>query len=99
MLNDVIVALATAPMESAIGVIRVSGEDSFYLLDKIFSKKINVAPHKAYFGNIVDNGEIIDEVIITTFVAPRSFTGENSFEINCHGGMFIINKIIKTCPL
>ena len=97
MLNDVIVALATAPMESAIGVIRVSGEDSFNLLNKIFSKKINVEPHKAYFGNIVDNDEIIDEVIITTFVAPRSFTGENSFEINCHGGMFIINKILGVC--
>lgn len=97
MLNDVIIALATAPMESAIGVIRVSGEDSFILLEKIFSKKIKIEPHKAYFGNIVDKDEIIDEVIITTFVAPRSFTGENSFEINCHGGMFIINKIIKTC--
>ena len=97
MLNDVIVALATAPMESAIGVIRVSGEESFELLNKIFSKKITVEGHKAYFGNIVDNNEIVDEVIITTFVSPRSFTGENSFEINCHGGMFIINKIIKAC--
>lgn len=97
MMNDVIVALATAPMESAIAVIRVSGEDSFGLLKKIFSKKINVEGHKAYFGNIVDDGNIIDEVLVTTFVSPRSFTGENSFEINCHGGMFIVDKIIQTC--
>jgi len=97
MLNDVIIALATAPMESAIAVIRVSGEDCFNLLNKIFNKKINVEGHKAYFGNIIDNNEIIDEVIISTFVAPHSFTGENSFEINCHGGMFIVNKIIKLC--
>lgn len=97
MINDVIVALATAPMESAIAVIRVSGENSFELLNKIFSKKINAEPHKAYFGNIVNDEEIIDEVIVTTFVSPRSFTGENSFEINCHGGMFIVNKIIQTC--
>lgn len=97
MMNDVIVALATAPMESAIALIRVSGENSFDLLNKIFSKKIKPEGHKAYFGNLVDNNEIIDEVIITTFVAPHSFTGENSFEINCHGGMFIVNKIIKTC--
>ena len=60
MMNDVIVALATAPMESAIAVIRVSGEDSFGLLKKIFSKKINVEGHKAYFGNIVDDGNIIE---------------------------------------
>ncbi len=97
MINDVIVALATAPLESAIAVIRVSGENSFELLNKIFSRKINVEKHKAYFGNIVDGEEIIDEVIVTTFICPNSFTGENSFEINCHGGMFIVNKIIKTC--
>ena len=97
MLNDVIVALATAPMESAIAVIRVSGENSFELLKKIFSKNIIIEGHKAYFGNIVNDGEVVDEVVINTFVAPRSFTGENSFEINCHGGMFIVNKIIQTC--
>ena len=97
MLNDVIVALATAPMESAIGVIRVSGENCFELLNKIFSRKIKIEGYKAYFGNIVDKDEIIDEVIINTFVAPRSFTGENSFEISCHGGLFIINRIIQTC--
>lgn len=97
MINDVIVALATAPMESAIALIRVSGDNSFDLLNKMFSKQINPLGHKAYFGNIVDSDEIIDEVIITTFVAPHSFTGENSFEINCHGGMFVVNKIIQTC--
>ncbi len=97
MINDTIVALATAPLESAIGVIRVSGEECFILLDKIFDKKIKIEGHKTYFGNIVNDDEIIDEVLITTFVEPRSFTGENSFEINCHGGLFIINKIIQTC--
>ncbi len=97
MMNDVIVALATAPMESAIAVIRVSGENSFELLEKIFDKKIKVEGHKAYFGNIINDEGIIDEVIVSTFIEPRSFTGENSFEINCHGGMFIVNKIIQTC--
>jgi len=97
MLNDVIVALATAPMESAIGVIRVSGANCFEVLNKIFSRNIKIEGHKVYYGNIVDDEEIIDEVMVSTFVAPRSFTGENSFEINCHGGLFIINKIIKAC--
>jgi len=97
MMNDVIVALATAPMESAIAVIRVSGEDSFCLLEKIFGRKIKIESHKSYFGNIVNDGDIIDEVLVNTFVAPTSFTGENSFEISCHGGMFIVNRIIETC--
>ena len=97
MINDVIVALATAPMEAAIAVIRISGEDSFELLKKIFNRNIDVEGYKSYFGNIVDEKEIIDEVIVNTFVAPKSFTGENSFEINCHGGMFIVNKIIQVC--
>ena len=97
MMNDVIVALATAPMESAIAVIRVSGEYSFELLEKIFDRNIKIEGHKAYFGNVVDGEEIIDEVIVSVFVGPKSFTGENSFEISCHGGMFIVNKIIQAC--
>ena len=97
MINDTIVALATAPMESAIAVIRVSGEESLSLLRKIFNRSVDFEGHRVYFGNIIDDNEIVDEVVVTTYVAPRSFTGENSFEINCHGGMFIVNKIIKTC--
>lgn len=97
MINDVIVALATAPMESAIAVIRVSGENCFELLNNIFSKKIDIEGHRAYFGNIMDGLDVIDEVIVTTFVGTGSFTGENSFEISCHGGMFIVEKIIKVC--
>lgn len=97
MMNDVIVALATAPMESAIAVIRVSGENCFEILNKIFDRNIKIEGHRAYFGNIVNDGEIIDEVIVTTFVDKRSFTGENSFEISCHGGMYIVDKIIQNC--
>lgn len=97
MYKDVIVALATPSMESAIAVIRVSGENSLSLLKEIFSNKNDYQGYKVYYGKIMDGQEIIDEVLVSTFVAPKSFTGEDSFEINCHGGMFIVKRIIELC--
>ena len=97
MYNDVIVALASASMESAIAVIRVSGENSLDLLKDIFSNKSSYEGNRVYYGKIIDGDEVIDEVLVSTFVAPRSFTGEDSFEINCHGGMFIVKRIIALC--
>jgi len=97
MYKDVIIALATPMMESALSIIRVSGENSLELLKEIFSNKSKYEGYRVYYGNIVDEEEIIDQVIVSTFVAPRSFTGEDSFEINCHGGMFIVKRIISLC--
>lgn len=97
MIDDVIVALATPPMSGALAIIRVSGKESFALLKKIFSNKSKPLPHKVFYGNIVDEEEIIDEVLVSTFVGPNSFTGEDCFEINCHGGMFVVQKIIAVC--
>lgn len=97
MYNDVIVALATPFMESAIAIIRVSGENSLNLLKEIFSNKKDYQGNKVYYGNIIDDNEILDEVLVATYVAPKSFTGEDSFEINCHGGMFIVKRIIELC--
>lgn len=97
MYKDVIVALATPMMESALSIIRVSGENSLELLKEIFSNKSNYEGYKVYYGNIVDEDEIIDQVLISTYIAPKSFTGEDSFEINCHGGMFIVKRIISLC--
>jgi tRNA modification GTPase len=97
MYNDVIVALATPAMESAIAVIRVSGDNCLNLLKEIFTNKSEYQGNKTYYGNIVDGNEVIDEVLVATYVSPKSFTGEDSFEINCHGGMFIVKRIIALC--
>lgn len=97
MYKDVIVALATPMMESALSIIRVSGENSLDLLREIFSNKGEYEGYRVYYGNIVDDKEVIDQVIVSTYIAPKSFTGEDSFEINCHGGMFIVKKIIALC--
>ncbi len=98
MENDVIVALATPPMNAALAIIRVSGEYAIDLVEKIFSKDLkNVVGHSMVYGFIKDNdnGTIIDEVMVGIYRAPRSYTGENLVEINCHGGMFIVNNILK----
>ena len=96
MLTDTIVALATAPMESAIGLIRISGKKSFSIIEQIFNKKINKSLAKNIsFGKIIDGGKIIDEVLVLSFKAPNSFTGEDVVEITVHGSLIVINRVIQ----
>lgn len=93
---DTIVALATAPMKSAIAVIRVSGEESYDIVSKVFSKDITqLTKRQINYGFIKDDEEIIDEVILLNYIKPHSFTGENSVEIMCHGSLLIANEIIE----
>ena len=93
---ETIVALATAPMKSALSLIRVSGEDSFGVVSKCFSKDItNIDKRTALVGEIIDGDKIIDEVVIVCYKGPKSFTGEDLVEIICHGSMLIVNEIIE----
>ena len=97
-----IVANSTAPGIGGIGIIRISGENCFDILEKIFKQKNaqNIDEIKGYsikYGNIVDADEIIDEVLVSYFKAPKSYTAENMCEINSHGGVVIMNKILDLC--
>lgn len=93
---ETIIALATPPIKSALGVIRLSGDDCFLITSRVFSKDISSCDKRGiHYGYIVDNGETIDQVILLTYVAPHSFTGENSVEIMCHGSPLIENQIIQ----
>ena len=93
---DTIVALATPPMKSAIAVIRVSGEESFEIVSKIFSKNLcDASKRDVHYGHVVDGDNVIDEVMLINYVKPHSFTGENSVEIMCHGSLLIANEIIE----
>lgn len=97
---DTIAAIATAMTNSGIGIIRVSGSDSIDIVDKIFvsvkgKKLTTVNSHTIHYGSIVYNGEIIDEVLVSVMKAPHSYTKENVVEINCHGGVVVINKILE----
>lgn len=95
-MKDVIVALATAPIKSALGIVRVSGESSFEIVSKVFSKDLTKeTSNKIHHGYIKDKDNIIDEVVLLTYVSPKSFTGENSVEIICHGSVLIANEIIE----
>ena len=96
-----IAAISTAPGNAGIGIIRLSGDDCFKILQKIFKPK-NKGEIKGYtikYGNIVknENDEIIDEVLVSYFVAPKSYTKENMCEINSHGGIVVENQILEEC--
>lgn len=93
-MNDTICALATAP-GGAIGIIRISGPQALEILSRIFSKNLsNAKPNTIHFGRIKDGDEVIDEVLVSVFHAPHSYTGENSVEISCHGSRYILNKVL-----
>ncbi len=94
--EDIIAAIATGYTTSAIGIIRVSGRGSFELLEKIFSKTPPYKHSHLHYGNIIDERQqVIDEVLVSTFFGPKSYTGEDLFEINCHGGLVVENMILK----
>lgn len=95
-----VAAISTAQGQGGIGVIRVSGEDSFTIVDKIFKsvsgKKImDIKGYTALFGHIYNNEEVLDEAVVLKYVAPKSFTGENVVEISCHGGMYITKEVLN----
>ena len=98
---DTIAAIATASGNSGIGIIRVSGDEAIEIVDKIFKsvnsdkKFVNVKSHTINYGHIVDNDKVIDEVLVSVMNGPHSYTGEDVVEINCHGGMIVIRKILE----
>ena len=90
-----ICALATAP-GGALGIIRISGPQVLDILSRVFSKDLTDAqPNTIHYGHIKDGLEIIDEVMVSIFRAPRSYTGEDSAEISCHGSRYILNKVLE----
>ena len=96
-MEDTIVAIGTALGESAINIIKLSGKDAINIVNKNFKGKdlTQVETHTINYGHIIENKEIIDEVLVTVFKAPKTFTKENVVEINCHGGITTTNKILE----
>ncbi|WP_214226330.1 tRNA uridine-5-carboxymethylaminomethyl(34) synthesis GTPase MnmE [Pedobacter sp. B4-66] len=95
--NETIVALSTPPGVGAIGVIRLSGKDAIAITNSVFSGKnlLTQESHTMHFGLIKDGNAVIDEVLVSLFVAPKSYTKENVVEISCHGSNYIIQQIIS----
>lgn len=100
-MDDTIAAIGTPIGAAGIGIIRVSGEDAIEIVDRIFRSKNKknlheVPSHNIVYGHIVDEkGEVIDEVLVTVMLAPKSFTTENVVEINCHGGTVAVRKTLE----
>ena len=94
--NDTIVALATPPGMGAIGVIRVSGKQTFALINDLFSSKnlLEQASHTIVVGLLKDHNKVLDEVVLSLFKGPKSYTGEDVIEISCHGSSYIQSQII-----
>ena len=100
--NETIAAIATALSDSGIGIVRISGENAIYIIDNIFrsaaGKRIltKVQSHTIHYGYIVDSDEtVIDEVMVAVMKAPRSYTTEDTVEINCHGGVLVMQKVLE----
>ncbi|MBR1778933.1 MAG: tRNA uridine-5-carboxymethylaminomethyl(34) synthesis GTPase MnmE [Clostridia bacterium] len=100
MKNDTIAAIATARGQSGVSIIKISGSDSIEIADKIFksangSKIKDIEGYQALYGKIYDKDEYLDEVIVLKFTSPHSYTGEDVVEIQCHGGIYISEMILK----
>ena len=99
--TDTICAIATPHGMGAIAVVRVSGHEAISIVSQLFTQKdlafdkSKIVANKAYYGHIVDHGELLDEVLVTFFKAPHSFTGEDSAEISVHGSVFIQQKLLQ----
>lgn len=97
--NDTIAAVSTGMTASGIGIVRICGEEAFQVIDRIYKGKrklSEVESHTIHYGHIVNNGETIDQVLVTIMRAPRTFTGEDTVEINCHGGVYVVNRVLET---
>jgi tRNA modification GTPase len=96
-IQETIVALATPPGTGAIGVIRLSGVNAINITNRVFNgKDLTAVPtHTIHLGTIRDDGSILDEVLVSVFKSPHSYTGENVIEISCHGSQYIIRQIIQ----
>lgn len=95
MSTDTIAAIGTALSNSGISIIRISGKDSLNIIRKIFVSNSKIMPNNIIYGKIVENGKVVDTVLISYFKNPKSYTGEDVCEINCHGGVQITREILQ----
>lgn len=102
MKTDTIAAIATALSESGIGIIRISGPEAIEVADRVFATKSgkrilkNCETHTIHYGFIMNQDEVVDEVMVSLMRAPRSYTTEDTVEINCHGGVLLVRKVLET---
>jgi tRNA modification GTPase len=96
-MNDTIVAISTALANGSISIIKVSGDEAITIVNNIFkgSDLLMAKSHTIHYGHIKDHNKTIDEVLVSIFKAPRTFTKEDVVEVNCHGGIYVTNRILE----
>jgi len=101
MKTDTIAAIATAMSNSGIGIVRLSGDEAVSIIDKIFvmanhKKLADMPTHTIHYGHIKDGDEVIDEVMVLLMKGPKSYTREDTVEIDCHGGVYVVKRVLET---
>ena len=99
MKQDTIAAISTGMTNSGIGIVRISGSEALMIADRVYKgkEKITEVPtHTIHYGHIVDGDETVDEVLVMVMHGPRTFTGEDTVEINCHGGTYVVSRVLET---
>lgn len=98
-MSKTIAAIATGMTGAGIGIVRISGDNAIAVADKIFEAKSSIKlsdakTHTIHYGHIVSDGQVLDEVLVSVMKGPHSYTGEDTAEINCHGGLFVVKKVL-----
>lgn len=99
MNQDTIAAISTGMTNSGIGIVRISGSEALEIADRVYKgkEKITEVPtHTIHYGHVIDGDETVDEVLVMVMREPRTFTGENTVEINCHGGTYVVSRVLET---
>ena len=99
MNQDTIAAISTGMTNSGIGIVRISGSEALEIADRVYKGKetiTEVPTHTIHYGHIMDGEETVDEVLVMVMRGPRTFTGEDTVEINCHGGTYVVSRVLET---
>ena len=99
MNQDTIAAISTGMTNSGIGIVRISGSEALEIADRVYKGKetiTEVQTHTIHYGHIMDGDETVDEVLVMVMRGPRTFTGEDTVEINCHGGTYVVSRVLET---
>lgn len=99
MNQDTIAAISTGMTNSGIGIVRISGSEALEIADRVYKGKETIAEvptHTIHYGHIMDGDETVDEVLVMVMRGPRTFTGEDTVEINCHGGTYVVSRVLET---
>ena len=93
MNQDTIAAISTGMTNSGIGIVRISGSEALEIADRVYTE---VPTHTIHYGHVMDGDETVDEVLVMVMRGPRTFTGEDTVEINCHGGTYVVSRVLET---